>query len=448
MTVLPTRITDSRCANASKALVRDIWALRLQTLRSRISYESETDTEAPSSHVFSSQSESETDTASRFSRRNRKRKSGIQEGTPNLLESLSFCYVGILLLRIPVTVADLHMWINNGVLLYYRACREIPLGMREGMPGRYQELLEPQDLLRPESLHQTIRETLILLDSEFGMIVPALNVPLVLYRWVKDLALPIEVFAATQRLARALTMDIAFVFSGRASTSVVLRYPEAQLMALVLVATKLMFPFDDRERCPRSATDLSAFRLDWGVWTELQNSNHDSGQSHLTFEQAFVFNESDVLEAADDKLDAYLHWCEGNVASEEVREKGRAGRDADFRRTLFKMFPTDSDRPKGKHTASSSLENHKDKRTRQVQSMLVPKQVWEMSEAPEKVRRAGSLYLRFRTVEELSGQARQFFEMAAKLAGLSLESMIQAVFMMERKVQKHEEYIRKTTEVT
>ena len=41
-----------------------------------------------------------------------------------------------------------------------------------------------------------------------------------------------------------------------------------------------------------------------------------------------------------------------------------------------------------------------------------------------------------------------FFDKAAKLAGLSLEGIVQAVFLTERKLQKHEESLRRASELT
>ncbi len=122
-------------------------------------------------------------------------------------------------------------------------------------------------------------------------------------------------------------------------------------MALVVIATKLLFPFDDARRQPKSPSDMTALKMDWEVWQQVQGRGNvaadDNGaSSHLTYANAFTMTESQSVELADDRLDQYLDWCEGNIASEEVRERGRAGRDAEFRRTLFRMFPTHNVEPR------------------------------------------------------------------------------------------------------
>lgn len=320
------------------------------------------------------------------------------------------------------------------------------MSMKERLPGRFQELLEPQDLLRPESLHQSTLNTLVMLDKDFGMKAPRLNTPLVLYRWMRDLALPLEVFAGSQRLALKLGIDFLFGVSARSRTSIVLRYPEAQLMAVVVVVTKLLWPFDDIERHPHSATDLSAMALDWEKWAKIHSEQDDAQDSHsrLPFEQAFEFSEADCLAATDAKLDAYLDWFGDNIASEEIREHGRAGRDAEFRKVLFDMFPVPREDSETITLPQSTAEHTMDDRVREVQRALAPNRVVEHSHAAGDVVRPGSFYRRFRTVEELSGPVMAFYSKAAALAGLSLESMVQVAFLVERKLQRHEENLRKS----
>lgn len=430
--------------------MRDVWALRLQRLQARVTYDSETDTEqVSSSQAFSSQSESETTKASTFSRRSRNRETKPKEDAPSLVETLAICCIGSLLLRTPVTVGDLLQWVHDGELLYYRASREVPLGMRERLPGRFQELLEPQTLLNPESLHQCILETLTTLNTAFGMTVPAINSPIVLYRWIRILGLPIETFAATQRLARLLDITGEYLLNANPRSCAALRYPEAQLMGLLVVATKLLFPFDDIERYRESANSLSIFDMDWDVWVKVNEISRDTGthESELSFPEAFAFDESDCLQASDEKLDAYLDWYESNIASEDIREHGRAGHESEFRRALFVMFPVHSDRPmKSKEPVQSDLITRN--AVREVQRNLIPKRDIESSDAIDDAPRTGCFYRRYRNVEELPKHARVFFDRASKLVGLSLETMVQAVFHTERELQKVEERLRKGESVS
>jgi RNA polymerase I-specific transcription initiation factor RRN7 len=371
-------------------------------------------------------------------------KAKVNESAPNLLDTLSLCYIAVLFLRIPMTTADMHQWVNEGELPYYHASHKVPSGMVERLPAEYQRLLEPQDLLQPERLHSNTFNMAVMFNTDFDMGLPGLNVPLLLYRWTRALVLPLEVFAGSQRLSKLINLDMSSLTASKASRLVILRYQEAQLMALVIVASKLLFPFDDIERKVYQPTDLSSLSLNWSAWIDLHHKDERNSETddELTFEQAFDFDQSDCLAAADGKLDAYLDWYEDNIASDEIREHGRARQDAEFRRTLFQMFPkpfrntalTD----KASNTAVNTVwdELLKSKDAIQNQGVAQPA-------LSRNVNRYGSFYRRFRTVEELSGPARLLLEKAASLAGISLENMVQAVFATEKKLEKVEERLRK-----
>lgn len=429
--------------------MKDLWALRLQKLRTKITYESETDTEAPSSQqFFSSQSESESQSqsASRSSRRSREAKVLPKEGTPNMAEILALCNIGCLLLRMPFTAADFYNWTRDGKLLFYRASLEVPFGMRERLPPSYKHLLEPQDLLRAELYQQTVLDMLTRFHSDFGMEPPRINVPLVLYRWMKDLVLPIAVFAGTQTLAKALEVDIKFDVT-RTNTRIVFRYPETHLMALLVVATKLLFPMESMQFRTRKANDLSAVYFDWNEWETLHRDHEARAQQTtlLTYGQAFQYSEADCLAAGGDELDAYLDWCERNIATEDIRERGGAAQSAAFRRALFDMFPLQS-RPDAANAGSPETTaplDGLDPSPEAVGHIILHARASDGDDA-EDYPVVGTHYRRFRAVSELSGPARILYERAAKLACVSVENMVHAVFWTERKMQVLEERLRKT----
>ncbi|KAI6803900.1 hypothetical protein KC332_g14677 [Hortaea werneckii] len=427
-------------------LVHDLWALRLQKLQTRVSHESDTETEGQS-QVFSSQSEGET-SASEASRHSRRRRHIRNEGAPNVRDAICLCYMGALLLHEPVTVADFFRWITDGDLLYHRAAKEVPLGMRERLPGTYQELLEPQPMAQPTKLHQSIGEMVAMFGAEFGMAMQPINSTLVLYRWVRELALPIEIYAATQRLAHTLELD--FSFTPRSKTKrneTVLQYPEVRFMAVVVVATKLLFPFDEIKRYPGSASDLSALSLKWSAWVNLHSKKQEGSKPSetLSYAQSMSFSQMDAAQAAGERLDEYMDWFEHNIASEDVRERGQAGKDADFRRALFQLFPVnregaDSDRPTSKTPAQDDAVT---KTIREVQSTLNPNRTIEVGSDEKAVHRVGSFYRRYRAVEELEGPARVFFERCAGLAGISIEDLVRAVFLIESKLHTQESKLHK-----
>ena len=79
---------------------------------------------------------------------------------------------------------------------------------------------------------------------DFGMSVPDINLPLILYRGIRELSLPIEIFSATQHLSTTLDLTPSFSPPPQKSTrlNTYLRNPEIPHMASLLISTKLLFP--------------------------------------------------------------------------------------------------------------------------------------------------------------------------------------------------------------
>jgi RNA polymerase I-specific transcription initiation factor RRN7 len=283
-----------------------------------------------------------------------------------------------------------------------------------------------------------------MLNKDFGMALPPLNVSLILYRWIRALFLPLEIFAASQRLIKLLDLDLSTFIASKGNKNVALRYQEVQLMALIIVATKILFPFDKIERRPYQPTDLSSLFLDWDAWSKLQarEANDPGTAKPLPFHEGFDFDESDCLSAADQRLDAYLDWYQDNIAREEIREHGRVKQDAEFRRTLFQMFPMPVHHPKDDRGTPIIESENTSGRLGESHERFYSERREHPTES-RSVNRVGSLYRRYRTVEELSGPAKLLFEKSAALAGLSLENMVLAVFWTEKKLQKFEEGLRK-----
>lgn len=466
----------------SQTMVRDLWALRLQQVISRVSHISGTETEAAPSQVFSSKvvsSQSEDEHSDPSAAKRQGKSSSLpgdakrKDAAPTLLDGVALGYIALLLLREPVSVADLYGWMQQGELLYHKVAKEVPLAMREKLPATYQELLEPSDILRPAKLQSTVQSLIRTFSSTLGMAFPPINHPLILYRWTRELALPIECFAGTKRLARLLLVDFSYATSSPVGKIVALRSPEVRLMALLTLATKLLFPFDDITRHPTSASSLSAMKMDWSVWATA--SARQKSKKDDAFAEHLNLSSTDAQNLGDTKLDAYLDWYESSIASEEIRSHSnnkRAKDDAAFRRTLFEFFPAGNPNPPdarpGKGKARATEQTHEEDITtetlRIVQAALKPKKIIpvqasgqvrfsdHVGEVDEDVHRVGSLYKRYRHVEDLpaedSAPLRLFYMLAAEKAGVELEDMVRAVFYMERKFEKIEEDLRRKTKAS
>jgi RNA polymerase I-specific transcription initiation factor RRN7 len=88
-----------------EGVVRDLWALRLQIIKHQ-DKEALDETDTESQQLFSSQADiSETDDES--AREPKKKENSL----PTLIDTLGLCYLGIVVLRIPVSLGDLYKYV-------------------------------------------------------------------------------------------------------------------------------------------------------------------------------------------------------------------------------------------------------------------------------------------------------------------------------------------------
>ncbi|KAI9736039.1 MAG: Pol I core factor CF [Claussenomyces sp. TS43310] len=344
-------------------------------------------------------------------------------GLPRLVDTLGLCYLGILLLRLPVSLGDLHRWARREEIVYLRVVREIPKEMRRRLPGYYLAALESRAPLRKDDLHKAVRELVISYKQRFDLVFPPLNAPLILFQHVRHLCLPLEIYAGAQRLGRML--GLSFSFPDHLARHRVTAYPEVQLMALIIIATKLAYPFDDIPRTPSGVGDPSTLSVDWKVWQQLFTDLPDKGckrggMIHVRQEDVFKMNGK--------SLDEYLDWYHKIWIDD---------RDPKIPQQILDLAPLDELPPP---EASRSLQPDVDPtldRLRKIQSNLIWHQPipLEAGEGGPIIQRPGSHYKHYRTVQELPRLAKSFYEQAGENAGISLQTTVKAVFQMETQLR-------------
>lgn len=120
-----------------------------------------------------------------------------------------------------------------------------------------------------------------------------------------------EVFPAVTQLSKLLgyTYDFPHSQTKRVGPN---HFPEVRLVALLVVVTKLFYPFDDIKRYPASLEDPSAQLIDWNKWVILQRNFDNRGKQggKLGRGNEFKVKESDVFQMAPEQLDEYMDWYE------------------------------------------------------------------------------------------------------------------------------------------
>ncbi|KAF2658231.1 hypothetical protein K491DRAFT_713808 [Lophiostoma macrostomum CBS 122681] len=413
-----------------ESVVLDLWSLRLLQLEDRVSKSRSYDSQSE----FSSASESETGQK----KRPLQGRDGKLKSTPGLVDCLALCYLGIITLRLPITPGDIHAWATNADIPYLKAIKYVPHAMREKLSSNYAIALEPNSLLKYEKLYVALNGLGVSLKTEFGIVWPSLNYPLLLFRYLKELALPLELYDATLRLAGYLGYKFIIPESGPDRLSV-RNLPEAQLAACLIVCVKLMYPFDGPKRYPVSSSEPAAALINWDRWCKhiVERGKGAQGSAPTyTAEVILKLQEKDVFTMSSNQLDRYLDWYQDTFVDEFKVEDGA---DGAFRRTMCDMFPIDSNstaQTRPIQTAEASMDIDHMGTVKAVHADFKPVMVVEQeNERPDTIR-PGHQYKFYKHEKQLPEQAHRLYELTAKSAGLSMDMLVLAVFFAEKGAQK------------
>ncbi|KAH7371389.1 hypothetical protein BKA66DRAFT_572882 [Pyrenochaeta sp. MPI-SDFR-AT-0127] len=432
-------VHEQRLPAELETIVFDLWALRIAHFGDRIaSNDPEVDSQ-PQSQVFNTMESEESDTADnergllkRLRGRDRK-----LTGAPNLKDCLALCYLGILTLRLPITPGDIYAWVTDGKMAYRRAIKRLPLAMRDRLPPAYHAVLDPNTQLSYKRLYTTITDIQISLEKDHGLLWPALNVPVLLFRYLKELALPLELYDATIRLGDLLGHDFALHYNRKKRLGI-RHLPEAQLIGCVVVCVKLLYPFDDERRYPKTVLEPTATTFNWRDWHDQMRAvgmKQRGSRECLTTEELTMLNEKDVLSMQPDQMDQYLDfYAETFLDDAEIQRTKDAD---DFRNALYNMFPIDG-REQHLHSQLSDKPPYQQRLEviKAVHSGMKPVAVKSDEKAGQDALRPGQMYVSWKNEQDIPEQAQAFYKEAARLAGLSMDMLVKSVFFTEARIEQ------------
>lgn len=293
-------------------------------------------------------------------------------------------------------------------------------------------------MLQPEELHFAISDLATMYHRAFGLALPPLNYEVMLYKYILHLALPLEVFPAVQRLARAIRTTFHYCLPKESRRRRGSSFPELQLMSLVVIAVKLFHPFDHVHRHARSVHEPAAQTMDWRAWTQRrQKSAKGSSEAGLARGSEIDVCDTDVFNMDHQELDSYMDWYQKTW----VREP-RAGSDDNVNKAILDMFPLrkmESNVRRPSSQREQDLEEVAIQNTRAtVASMKFPMPLIEedMSDEEREIKRPGEDYRPCLTEAELSERAKAFFAAASETACTSIANLLLAVRQTEAKMGK------------
>ncbi|RMZ70099.1 rna polymerase i specific transcription initiation factor rrn7 [Pyrenophora seminiperda CCB06] len=415
-----------------ETVIYDLWTLRVAQLGEKIVTSDNPALESQSQQIFSTM-ESENDATDNEEEHlsSTKRKRGMRLSTaPNLTDCLALCYLGLVTLRLPFTPGDIYTWVTNGSLAYRRAIKLLPLAMRDQMPPGYRAILDPSAPLSYMRFYKTLTDLQISYSKDHGIIWPALNVPLLLFRYLRELALPLELYDAARRLGELLGYDFAPHYEGKKRLGIP-HLPDAQLVSCIIVCVKLLYPLDGYKRYPQSSSDATSVVIDWDLWCEEMRA---SEERQPPAQDMAKLQEKDVLSMTPEEMDRYLDFYSDTYLDKADIE--RTSKEDAFSQTLYDMFPIENKNrniPEEKYVAPS-LRQKLDIVQAVHASMKTIPAVPDDDDDDARVLRPGQAYPLWKTEDDLPKVARMLYEKARNVAGLSMHMLMAAVGSTESKM--------------
>lgn len=379
-------------------------------------------------------------------------KASIKERTgfsPKLWDTIALVYLAALLVQAPVTLCQLYQAIRTEELPFIRAIRYVPIEMASKLPPEYGEALDTTTIPQAHDLQTAVYRNLQRYRQSFGFEFPPINWHIVLFRWLEQLALPPEVYAAVKRLNKIIGYDFAYRLDNkqkdlphaaeatRTRRSAV-SMAEVQLMALVIMITKLLFPSDT------TAVGHAELRLDWAAWLKIHKSLGISSTEQGSPSKHIETKDRDVMKFDPEQMDSYMDWYQRTFSNSDA---SFASRNSDLEKSIVDMFPllNSQDKSATDSDMDTVIKEQKDGVMRITSEAILPALVHDDDEA-DSLQVAGSMYAVYQSVEALKASVSNeedtnaqkaivyLHEQAAELACTDVKQLLRAVRHTEMKI--------------
>lgn len=391
-----------------------------------------------SSVPYSEAEDDDADTESRYFKTSRQ-----LTDSPTLRDTIALTYVGILTLRHAIRLSTIYSYIRREKICYIRAIRDVPREIRDHLAPEYHLALDTTVVPSEHDLQLAVHRMTTMYGRTLGMETPALNWTLILMENIRDLALPIEVYPTVKRLADILSYDMAYP-SKHDQRRTATTYPESQLTAMIVVATKLLYPFNSAtvKRHLYTTNEPAAMQMNWQTWLDARlSTNVDKPIDVLPSDKAIEVTDRDILEMSPSQLDRYMDWFQRTYTKDV---KG-----GQLQKQIVDMFSLHNVPSPAGDDEDEYQQQRAFQRLRSTQEALRPQAPTGASsdtdmETEASILRPGQHYEQYRTIEEMSDVAKLFHQEAAHLACLSTDALLRACIRTEGLLLRHQHERRRS----
>ncbi|MCJ1338308.1 hypothetical protein MMC09_003594 [Bachmanniomyces sp. S44760] len=271
--------------------------------------------------------------------------------------------------------------------------------------------------------------------------------------------------------------------STKQNTNTTTSLPDIQLLALLIIAVKLYHPFPQASSSssttsktavqisPQSQTSLGTLGLNWHAYSKAKSQQMNTHPPRQPTE--LLTTEKDVMAMDDAQLDSYLDWYERTwiddpTAEQEEEQSSRSrsrSRARAGKREMYAMFPTGrltADSPRitkpqqqkpnprqplnqDNETSAAATAKKSSSQTRlstilstlEIRTPISDEDVAAiLHNHHPTIIRPGQIYHQYRTETHLPPLARKFHAEAADLMGISTQTLLRGVRVLEVRLDR------------
>ncbi|KYK59684.1 eukaryotic translation initiation factor 5A [Drechmeria coniospora] len=395
-------ITETGQREELETVVRDLWDLRIRGS----SCLEPNDEEAAEAHLelFSSkpnQEENKTMWKSRARLQSWDSERGTDWPLPKISETLALCYLGCILLKMPVRLGLLLERANDGNMPYKNVYFHLPGEMRDRMPSVYVKALKLPRVsrLRGSVLCQAVMHLVQSYRLNYNIEIHDLPLQPLLLQYAKLLALPVTCVMAARSLAAILDCRIRFPVNSHRIFP--LDHPEIHIAALLIVAAKLCFPLKTPHHVARCLCTGHKLAFDWLSWKNYHAQHPITGTREHEGAHLENMTPFELALANDGEFEAYLAYVGATVTKRNDNP-------------ITKFFPSIPVSTPTPSVPAMSDEDIGDRVQRIIALALGSSRV-------SASRDSEFIYEAFRSTEDLSDVAAALYEAAGFAVGIPLD---------------------------
>lgn len=194
----------------------------------------------------------------------RKKEQDRPKLTVRLIDTVVVTFLSCTLLRLPIYHYDLLRWIAHYKFPYTSLFKVIPHEMLDKVGINMLSTFHAAPMISSGQLADKTASMAVYLRDYYDIQIPPTVVEPLLFKMIRDLFLPPEVYPAAIKLLRGC--DITFEWTE--TTNYGCR-PEAYCFAAIFFCAKLCYGLDDVKRHPKRTTEPSHQIVDWELWASM-----------------------------------------------------------------------------------------------------------------------------------------------------------------------------------